>query len=66
VLAALCEKVLGVITMLTPGHFRMRGMFLTEMYGTDMYIGRRAFETGEITAAEFLKRQVILTTGASP
>ena len=53
---ALCNKVLDVIGVLTPGKVRMRGMFLSEMYGIVTFLGRHAFNAGEITSDEYLTR----------
>ena len=53
---ALCEKVLGVISLLTPGQVRMRGMFLSEMYGIIVFLGKRAFDEGEIGVDQFMHR----------
>ena len=53
---ALCEKVLNVISILTPGQVRMRGMFLSEMYGIVVYLGKRAFDDAEIGVEEYMLR----------
>ena len=52
----LCNKVLNILGILTPGKVRMRGMFLSEMYGIIVFLGRYAFQNGEIGADEYLKR----------
>ena len=52
----LCEKVLGVIGKIMPGYFRMRGMFLSEMYGIILYLARRDFEAEVIDDREFLRQ----------
>ena len=53
---ALCNKVLDVIGVLTPGKVRMRGMFLSEMYGIVIFLGKHAFNAGEINSDEYLRR----------
>ena len=52
----LCNKVLNILGILTPGKVRMRGMFLSEMYGIIVFLGRYAFKNGEIGADEYLTR----------
>ena len=53
---ALCEKVLGIIHLLTPGQVRMRGMFLSEMYGIVVYLAKHDFDHGEIGVDEFMSK----------
>ena len=53
---ALCNKVLDIIGVLTPGKVRMRGMFLSEMYGIVTFLGKQAFNAGEINSEEYLTR----------
>ena len=53
---ALCEKVLTVIHLLTPGQVRMRGMFLSEMYGIVVYLAKHAFDNAEIGVEEFMSK----------
>ena len=53
---ALCEKVLNVISILIPGKVRMRGMFLSEMYGIVVYLAKIAFDDAEIGVEEYMIR----------
>ena len=53
---SLCEKVLDIIGILTPGKVRMRGMFLSEMYGTIVYIAKNAYQDASIGTDEYLRR----------
>lgn len=52
----LCRKVLAVIGILTPGKVRMRGMFLSEMYGIIVYLAKYSFGKGKIGIDEYLER----------
>ena len=52
----LCRKVLAVIGILTPGKVRMRGMFLSEMYGIIVYLAKYSFGKGTIGIDEYLER----------
>lgn len=52
----LCESVLTVMDKIIPGRFRLRGMFLSEMYGILFFLAKRAFENGSIDSQEFRTR----------
>lgn len=52
----LCEKVLDIIGILTPGKVRMRGMFLSEMYGIIVFIAKNAYGDAKIGTDEYLRR----------
>jgi len=39
-----------------PGRFRLRGMFLSEMYGILLFLGKKAYESGDIEREEFITR----------
>ena len=52
----LCESVIEVLDKVIPGRFRMRGMFLSEMYGILFFLAKRAYENGDIDQRNFLKR----------
>ena len=50
----LCESVIEVLDKVIPGRFRMRGMFLSEMYGILFFLAKRAYENGDIDQRNFL------------
>ena len=52
----LCESVIEVLDKVIPGRFRMRGMFLSEMYGILFFLAKRAYENGDIDQRNFLKK----------
>ena len=52
----LCESVMSVMDKITPGRFRMRGMFLSEMYGILYFLAKKAHENNEITTDECIER----------
>ena len=52
----LCESVVSVMDQITPGRFRLRGMFLSEMYGILFFLAKRAYENGSIDCREFRTR----------
>ena len=52
----LCESVIEVLDKVIPGRFRMRGMFLSEMYGILFFLAKRAYENGDIDQRIFLKK----------
>ena len=52
----LCESVIEVLDKVIPGRFRMRGMFLSEMYGILFFLAKRAYENGEIDQRNFLNK----------
>ena len=45
-----------MIGILTPGKVRMRGMFLSEMYGIIVYLAKYSFGKGKIGMDEYLER----------
>ena len=45
-----------MIGILTPGKVRMRGMFLSEMYGIIVYLAKYSFGKGTIGIDEYLER----------
>lgn len=51
----LCEKVLGILAILMPGQFRLRGMFLSELYGFRLFDAKRRFEDGLLDGVAFLR-----------
>ena len=52
----LCESVIEVLDKVIPGRFRMRGMFLSEMYGILFFLAKRAYENGDIDQRNFLNK----------
>lgn len=52
----LCESVMNVMDKVIPGRFRLRGMFLSEMYGILFFLAKRAYESGDIDREEFITR----------
>merc|ERR1719266_2668718 len=52
----LCESVINVMDKIIPGRFRLRGMFLSEMYGILFFLAKRAYENGDIDQRIFLKK----------
>ena len=52
----LCESVMNVMDKIIPGRFRLRGMFLSEMYGILLFLAKRAYENGDIDREEFITR----------
>ena len=52
----LCESVINVMNKIIPGKFRMRGMFLSEMYGIHLYLAKRSYQSQEIDVHEYLTR----------
>ena len=52
----LCESVIEVLDKVIPGRFRMRGMFLSEMYGILFFLAKRAYQNGEINQRNFLNK----------
>ena len=52
----LCESVIEVLDKVIPGRFRMRGMFLSELYGILFFLAKRAYENGDIDQRTFLKK----------
>lgn len=52
----LCESVMNVMDKVIPGRFRLRGMFLSEMYGILLFLAKRAYESQEIDRKEFITR----------
>ena len=52
----LCESVIDVMDKIIPGRFRLRGMFLSEMYGILYFLAKRAYDAGDIDRPQFLKR----------
>ena len=52
----LCESVMNVMDKIIPGRFRLRGMFLSEMYGILFFLARTAHDKGEIDSEECLNR----------
>ena len=52
----LCESVIEVLDKVIPGRFRMRGMFLSEMYGILFFLAKRAYQNGDIDQRNFLNK----------
>jgi hypothetical protein len=52
----LCEAVISVMDKIIPGRFRLRGMFMSEMYGILYFLAKRAYEGADIDRHEFLRR----------
>ena len=52
----LCESVMSVMDKIIPGRFRLRGMFLSEMYGILFYLAKSAWDNREIDRDECLNR----------
>ena len=52
----LCESVINVMDKIIPGRFRLRGMFLSEMYGILFFLAKRAYENGDIDRHQFLNK----------
>ena len=52
----LCESVIDVMNKIIPGRFRLRGMFLSEMYGIHLYLAKKAYESGDIDRKTYIER----------
>ena len=52
----LCESVIDVMDKIIPGRFRLRGMFLSEIYGILFFLAKRAYDLGDIERPQYLQR----------
>ena len=52
----LCESVIDVMDKIIPGRFRLRGMFLSEIYGILFFLAKRAYDLGDIDRPQYLQR----------
>ena len=52
----LCESVISVMDRITPGRFRLRGMFLSELYGINLFLSKKSFDAGEMNRKEFIEK----------
>ena len=52
----LVEKIIQTMDAVTPGLFRMRGMFLAELYTTKLFLLRSKLESGQISKSVFVRR----------
>ena len=51
----LCESVIDVMDKIIPGRFRLRGMFLSEIYGILFFLAKRAYDLGDIDRPQYLQ-----------
>lgn len=52
----LCQSVIDVMDKIIPGRFRLRGMFLSEIYGILFFLAKRAYDLGDIDRPQYLQR----------
>ncbi len=52
----LCESVISIMDKITPGRFRLRGMFLSELYGIILFLSKKSYDAGDLTQQEFIEK----------
>lgn len=52
----LVENIIDIMNRVIPGMFRMRGMFLVELYTTKLFLLRTQLESKEISKSVFVRR----------